>query len=121
MSTFKVQASKLRWFWGYTTTLHVLVMENYRKKVYYYYNKVYMYLRKTTDRQIGLPFKKTFSSAVYSIFPLGEVFGLLFKMTLCWNICIWASWSYRGPRLSGPQLLRSLKYQENSIFRILLT
>ena len=51
---------QLRWFWGCTTTLQVLVMENYRKKVYYYYNKVYMYLRKTTDRQIGLPFKKNF-------------------------------------------------------------
>ena len=101
MSTFKVQASNYAGFGGCTTTLQVLVMENYRKNVYNYYNKVYMYLRKTTDRQIGLPFKKTFSSAVYSIFPLGEVFGLLFKMTLCWNICSWTSWSYRGPRLSG--------------------
>ena len=63
---------QLRWFWGCTTTLQVLVMENYRKKVYYYYNKVYMYLRKTTDRQIGLPFKKNFFISCLFYFSPGR-------------------------------------------------
>ena len=82
-----------------------------------------MYLRKTTDRQIGLPFKKTFSSAMYSfhfspkrgLWPPLQNDAMLEHMYLG-KLVIQGSSIIRTSTIAIFEI-----YQENSIFRILLT